>query len=662
MIDEKKRAEMKARAAAFRASMEFRGIQQMMRSLANLPQMDRTEALANLANSVARQENAISGLMHSVANTITRFAAPEPERFCFSVVSDTGTFRLAAAHSTDEAIPYNWNVYVDGELAGHCTGVSGGTGTVAETLTLPADGQPHRVCVEPAQSPAPAGWLAALGNIGNPDAYMVTFCNSVITPRMIGNPETGVIGNLALDNLFRGCANLTLGAPFGFSAGCDVFTNAGTFFCASMFNGCTGLARLPDTFSMPQGLAAVGESFARSMFYGCTSLADPGTAFNLPQKIKTIGANFAYSMFYGCASLAALPAGFNLPQGITDAKNLFAYYMFANCASLTSLPDGFTLPLNLTRIGTYFACSMFIYCLALTALPDSFAFPQSTALTTVGDGFCVSMLQNDPLLQTLPPGFTPPQHLTSVGYAFMQSMLEYDTALAALPDAFQIPQGIVTCGYQFLLRLFSNDAALSDLPQGFNLPPGMSGIGNSFCGRMFASCTSLTALPDGFNLPQGIQDAGDNFASYMFSGCTALQSLPASFNLPSALTTVGSLFCYYMFYNCSGLATLPAAFNLPQRPPLASAGVDFATYMFSGCKILVFNSAFQLTDVWAIQVPAPDSGAFRAYYYAFSGITAPQTRTAAGIIGSVPTPADDTNAFAGDVGFSDYDSLDPNWR
>jgi hypothetical protein len=131
--------------------------------------------------------------------------------------------------------------------------------------------------------------------------------------------------------------------------------------------------------------------------------------------------------------------------------------------------------------------------------------------------------------------------------------------------------------------------------------------------------------------------------------------MPAGFNLPPGITVAETSFAYRMFYLCTSLTAVSDVFNLPQGF-ISVESPNFCTYMFSNNANLVFNDVFQLVDAQAL-------GATIGYYeQAFEGITAAQNRTAASIIGDVPTPVFNSYAFRNATGFSDLDLLPSTWR
>jgi hypothetical protein len=117
---------------------------------------------------------------------------------------------------------------------------------------------------------------------------------------------------------------------------------------------------------------------------------------------------------------------------------------------------------------------------------------------------------------------------------------------------------------------------------------------------------------------------GDNVGFYMFQGCTSLVSLPANFNLLQNLTTVGN---------------------------------NFANYMFASCSSLVINSILKFPQELS-QTEVDKSSAFSNTFY---NCTAVQIRTAASIIGALPTPNTAKNTFT-NSGFSDALTIPANWR
>jgi hypothetical protein len=227
--------------------------------------------------------------------------------------------------------------------------------------------------------------------------------------------------------------------------------------------------------------------------------------------------------------------------------------------------------------------------------------------------------------------------------------------LASLPANFNLPQNITEVGNSFAYYMFCDCRNLTSLPTNFNLPQGITEVGNCFAVYMFRNCTNLTSLPANFNLPPDITTVGNYFAQCMFSGCSSLTSLPANFNLPQDITTVGDSFARNMFCDCTNLTSLPANFNLP--PNITTVGTGFAGSMYYGCSKLVFNSVFKFPQgLTQIQVDKTT-----VFFNTIQSCTASQSRTAASIIGTLPTPSTAKNTFTGS-GFSDALTIPANWR
>jgi hypothetical protein len=197
---------------------------------------------------------------------------------------------------------------------------------------------------------------------------------------------------------------------------------------------------------------------------------------------------------------------------------------------------------------------------------------------------------------------------------------------------------------------------------GFGFSPAWDSIatvGDYFAEDMFAGCNGAAFNMNGvFNLPRNITTAGDYFAADMFSYCAgAAFNMNNVFNLPRNITTAGDLFAYRMFANCSGAAfTMNSVFNLPQG--ITTAGDSFAYRMFVGCS----GAAFQVNGVFTF--PGSDSLGTDAFKETFSLGTgaASQTRSATSIINGNAAPTSDMNTFGPSRAWSDYGTIDANWR
>lgn len=143
-----------------------------------------------------------------------------------------------------------------------------------------------------------------------------------------------------------------------------------------MFNGCTGLTRVPE---LPATTLAYGCYI--NMFYGCTNLTtvpdnllpvmtltehcydqmfmNSGLTVAPALPATTLATDCYLSMFRGCTSLTTAPA--ELPA-TTLANNCYNR-MFQGCSSLTTVP---TLPATTLVEGCY--CWMFIDCTSLNSI------------------------------------------------------------------------------------------------------------------------------------------------------------------------------------------------------------------------------------------------------------------------------------------------------
>ncbi|MCL2135917.1 MAG: dockerin type I repeat-containing protein [Coriobacteriia bacterium] len=171
-------------------------------------------------------------------------------------------------------------------------------------------------------------------------------------------------------------------------------------------------------------------------------------------------------------------------------------------------------------------------------------------------------------------------------------------------------------------------------------------------GMFFAS--GLNTLPEGFTLPQGFVSVGPGFALQMFDNCHGLTTLPDSFNLPQGITEVWDDFAYRMFKSCDSLDALPNGFNLPQQITTVYAS-GFADSMFEGAG----GESFQINDAFCLPQSMAANGFFAYRIFMLSNKAPLQHRTAASIIGSLPTPKGPVEAF--DQHFIDIDYIPVNW-
>jgi hypothetical protein len=126
---------------------------------------------------------------------------------------------------------------------------------------------------------------------------------------------------------------------------------------------------------IPQSLVKVKDKAFLYLFGGCKSLTTAGlnVNFTIPDTITECGNSFLQSMFNGCTSLQALHDTFHLPQKIFVNNQLnFMRYTFANTGLIT-LPDGFKLPTFDRTYSSEFDISFFSYtfsgCTSLIKLP-----------------------------------------------------------------------------------------------------------------------------------------------------------------------------------------------------------------------------------------------------------------------------------------------------
>lgn len=123
----------------------------------------------------------------------------------------------------------------------------------------------------------------------------------------------------------------------------------GTSCYESMFEGCTGLTKLP---VLPA--TTLGSMCYNRMFYGCTGIT------SLPEGLLPAN-NLAFGcyakMFSNCSNLTTVPS--KLLPATTLAKACY-HCMFARCTKLTAAPE---LPATTPQPGCYF--TMFRWCTAL---------------------------------------------------------------------------------------------------------------------------------------------------------------------------------------------------------------------------------------------------------------------------------------------------------
>ncbi|MDR3136978.1 MAG: hypothetical protein LBU07_06200, partial [Coriobacteriales bacterium] len=233
-------------------------------------------------------------------------------------------------------------------------------------------------------------------------------------------------------------------------------------------------------------------------------------------------------------------------------------------------------------------------------------------------------------------------------------------ALFKMGPAFTIPQSITSVGNNFCAYLFTqcNGAAFT-MGAAFNLPQNVTGsVGNSFCQQMFHGCDSgVFTMNSAFNLPQKITGVGNNFCILMFRACAGGEfTMNSVFNLPQDITTVGSGFGISLFDVCSGgKFTMNSIYNLPQK--LTNADANFCNTMFQNCTGVAFkvNDTFKFPQLSGGQVNGTN-----VLNRTFYNVSNPQTRLAADIINGNETPTDDKDTFS--TAFSDYSSIDANWR
>lgn len=158
------------------------------------------------------------------------------------------------------------------------------------------------------------------------------------------------------------------------------------------FMGMTSLTDISGVF-IPDGVQAVWRLFQR-----CTSLTTIPETFTLPEGVRQFNA-----MFQDCSSLASIPITLKFPES-TDS----VMWMFAKCTALTSLPDDFKLP----KSGWY-GDRMFYNCTSLKSLPESFILPDASFQSPNKKVFYCDLAEGEPRIATYYSGSDP-------------SVLEYD--------------------------------------------------------------------------------------------------------------------------------------------------------------------------------------------------------------------------------------------
>jgi hypothetical protein len=307
----------------------------------------------------------------------------------------------------------------------------------------------------------------------------------------------------------------------------------------------------------------------------------------------------------------------------------------------------------------------FYYCQnAAFTMGEGFRFSDEwDSITTVGDGFADFMFSFcSGAAFTMNEVFNLPQGITTVGADFAVSMFSWCSGAGfTMNDVFNLPQGITTAGNSFASAIFRKCSGEKfTMNEAFNLPEGITTAGNSFASSMFDYCDGEGfTMNEVFNLPQGITTVGSSFAFDMFRSCSgAAFTMNSGFNLPQGITTVGGNFAISMFSGCSGAAfTMNEAFNLPQG--ITTAGNYFVYDMFyncSGAEFLV-NAVFKFPKLNTIP-----SEAFGYTFSLGSDVTKIQTRTAASIINGNARPSSDRYTFSPAAAWTDYSSIDANWR
>ena len=152
---------------------------------------------------------------------------------------------------------------------------------------------------------------------------------------------------------------------------------------SGMFHHCKKLKKLPDNFTIPNGVTN-----CRCMFLCCNELEKLPDNFTIPNSVINCEYMFGY-----CENLTKLLDNFTIPNGIINCS-----CMFLNCYNLIELPDSFTIPDNVKDCR-----SMFNHCEKLTKLPDNFTIPDN-----ITD--CAYMFESCKNLKELPKNFSIPKN------------------------------------------------------------------------------------------------------------------------------------------------------------------------------------------------------------------------------------------------------------
>jgi len=338
-------------------------------------------------------------------------------------------------------------------------------------------------------------------------------------------------------------------------------------------------------------------------------------------------------------------------------------------------------------------CNHWFYGCRNLTMSDRFTFSGWESITEVGGGFCYGMFfgcSGDHF--TMGSAFNLPQHIARIGsngasylspnwnqtpaYAFCNCMF-YGCRGANfnMNSVFTLPQTLIMTGAWFCTSMFQGCSGNAfTMGAAFNLPqtvtkiqaPEIDSMHGHVCQSMFHGCSgSSFNMNSIFQLPQLLKHGQGNTFQSMFHGCRGASfTMNSIFNLPQAMTNTNYSFASSMFSGCKGHAfTMNSVFNAPPfmtNTPAYSRG--FLSGLFYDCT----GTAFQVNKVFTFptlsQAKLDDTSGGLPFSNAFYNCTRPQTRTAASIIGSNPVPTVPRNTFGKATGFSDWDSIDANWR
>jgi hypothetical protein len=335
-------------------------------------------------------------------------------------------------------------------------------------------------------------------------------------------------------------------------------------------------------------------------------------------------------------------------------------------------------------------------------MSDTFTFSGWENITEVGGGFCFGMfLYCSGKDFTMGKKFNLPQNIRTIGrngakdrvpewhqipaYAFCTAMFGGCSGSSFnMNEVFTLPQSLAMTGAWFCSGMFRNCSGNAfTMGQAFNLPQNVTRIaemGNEnmmghVCESMFYNCRgNAFTMNDIFQTPQNLAHGWVQTFSRMFFQCRgAAFNMNAIFTLPQGMKKSYSGLAQSMFYQCDGAAfTMGSAFKAPPNVVhAAGTGQNHLRGCFQRCN----GAAFQVNDVFVFPTLTtshlnatynePDEEGndtiknAGAYYQTFEGITKPQHRTAASIIGGNPVPAAPRNAFG--IGFPDWSRIDAYW-